>query len=79
MLKQIISFKKFQTENSDLMMASKGSFQGRVAEVPFLLDIGHFFLLKNKGMDPNIMANKKLVRKVFTLLQLHPCYVIKIL
>ena len=62
-----------------MMLCSKSSFQGRVGDVPFMLNIGEFFRLKNKGVDPDIMAHKKLVKNTFTLLHLHPCYIVNIL
>ena len=60
-------------------MRAKSSFLGRVAETPFELDRGLVHDLKYKGLENEIIKDKKYIQQVLRLLQVHPCYIVKIL
>ena len=52
---------------------------GRVAETPFNLDRGMAHVLKSRGLREEIIKEKKQMQQVLQLLQVHPCYIVKIL
>jgi len=78
-LKEVHQFAKLQKENQELISGAKSSFLGRVAETPFELDSGTVSSLKPNGLEPEIAKEKKSIQEVLRLLQVHPCYIVRIL
>ena len=44
-----------------------------------MLDSSLSTQLKAKGLEPEIKAEKKAIQEILLLLQVHPCYIVKIL
>ena len=79
MMTQVLQFAKYHKEQQDSVLKAKGKFLGRIAEHPFEVDPGLAHSLKTKGLSPEFMKDKKHYQKIFTLLQVHPCYMVRIL
>lgn len=76
---QVLQFAKYHKEQQDSVLKAKGKFLGRIAEHPFEVDPGLAHSLKAKGSSPEFIKDKKHYQRIFTLLQVHPCYMVKIL
>lgn len=74
-----MQFMKYQSDIKDMNLRAKGFFISRIAEVPFNMDSSEAFNLKTKGLDPGEVKDKKAMARAISLLQLHPCYIVKIL
>lgn len=77
--RMVYTFSKFQIENKDLLIKGRASFKGRILEDPFNIASTNEQELKGKGQEMDIVEHKKLLQDGLLLLQLHPCYIIKLL
>lgn len=78
-LKTVYTFSKYQIDNRDKIQKSKACVQARIVEQPFLVDSALAQKLKFKGLEMDIHKEKKNIQRALLYLQLHPCYITKIL
>lgn len=80
MLQQVYTFSKFHILNKETRNKGKGAMAGRISDVPFNIDIIEAAAqLKNLGCTGVFKACKKQIQRVLEFLQLHPCYMEKLL
>ena len=73
------TFSKYQVLNKELLLKVQRSFLGRVTDDKFKVKRENELKLKFLGIDEGFLEQKSNIQKILTYLQLHPCYVIKIL
>lgn len=75
----MLEFSKYQQQNKDVVAKSKQSFANRIVESPFDVDAADSHSLLTKGLNDNFALSKKTLQSIMFQIQMHPCYVVKIL
>lgn len=75
----VYSFSKAQMENRDHLQRAKTSFLSRIQEPPFDFKPQSAQELKHMRAEKELLDQKKRLQSALRLLQLHPCYIIKML
>lgn len=73
----VYSFSKAQMENRDHLQRAKTSFLSRIREPPF--EVKPAQELKLMRAEKGLLDQKKQLQRALRLLQLHPCYIVKML
>lgn len=79
-LLDVYQFSKHHIANKELTSKAKGAMMSRVSQRPFGIPVfSNQSIYKNVGITNEFKEHKKDIQNVFMYLQLHPCYLEKVL